>query len=223
MNSHVTGGAAGPYRFMMRTLLLLILGAVCAFPQFSVGVKAGVPMTDFFDTVRSPNLGFNSQTKRYIVGPMAELRLPGGFGVEFDALYRRINYEADVSLVDVFTNNRTTGNAWQFPLVAKYRFPFPVVRPYIEGGVAWNTFTGLKQSITNVVTGTRTTTSDPAELRDKTTTGLVLGAGVEVKAIFLRISPEVRYTRWGSEQFRDPTNALRWNRNQAEFLVGFTF
>lgn len=211
---------------MMRTLLLLVAGAGCAFPQFSAGVKAGVPLTDFFDTVRSPNLGFNSNTKRYVIGPMVELRLPGGLAFEFDALYRRFNYEAEVRLVDVFTNNRTTGNAWEFPLLAKYRFPgLPLLRPYVAGGVAWNTLTGLRQDVTTLISGrpVTNTTDEPAELREKTTTGIVLGAGLEVRALFLRISPEVRYTRWGKEQFRDPTDALKWNRNQAEFLVGFTF
>jgi hypothetical protein len=220
----VTGGRAGPYGIMMRTLLLLLLGAGCAFPQFSAGLKAGVPLTDFFDTVRSPNFGFNAQTKRYVIGPMIELRLPGGLGVEFNALYRRFNYEADPA-VDPITALRTTGNAWEFPLLAKYRFPFPVVRPYLAGGVAWNSLSGLRQSVTRVVAGqpTTTTTDDPEELRQRTTTGIVLGAGLEIGAVVLRISPEVRYTRWGAEQIRDPAGAIRWNRNQAEFLVGFTF
>lgn len=206
----------------MRILFLLLAGAVCAFPQFSAGVKAGVPLTDFFDTVRSPNFGFNSQTKRYVVGPMVELRLPGGLGFEFDALYRRFNYEGEVSIQDVLTNNRTTGNAWEFPLLAKYRFPFPLVKPYILGGVAWNTLTGLRQDLTSAVVG-RSSSDEPAELRDRTTTGIVLGAGLEVRAILIRISPEIRYTRWGAEQFRGPNDSLIWNRNQAEFLVGFTF
>ncbi len=205
----------------MRILLLLLAGASCAFPQFTAGFKAGVPLTDFFDTVRSPNFGFNSQTKRYVIGPTVELRLPGGLGFEFDALYRRFNYEGDTQ-TDGAVSSRTTGNAWEFPLLAKYRFPYPLVRPYILGGVAWNTFTGLRQDITSVVTG-RSSTDEPAELRERTTTGLVLGAGLEVRAIVIRISPEVRYTRWGAEQFRGPNDTLRWNRNQAEFLVGFTF
>ncbi len=206
----------------MRILFLLLAGALCAFPQFSAGLKAGVPATDFFDTVRTPNFGFNSQTKRYIIGPMVELWLPGGLGFEFDALYRRLNYESDLTIGDVFTNNRTTGNAWEFPLLAKYRFGTPLIKPYILGGVAWNTLTGLRQDITSAITGT-SSTDEPAELRERTTTGIVLGAGLEVRAIVIRISPEVRYTRWGAEQFRDANGALRWNRNQAEVLVGFTF
>lgn len=212
---------------MKKTVVVLFLAAATAFPQLSVGVKAGVPLTDFFDTVSSPNFGFNSNTKRYIIGPMVQLNLPAGFAVEFDALYRRLNYESDIGLVDVFTNRRTTGNAWEFPLLFKYRFSVPMVRPFVGAGVAWDTLTGVKQSVTNtlfpsnrVTTGS---TEKPAELQNDTTTGFVIGAGVDVHAIFLHISPEFRYTRWGSNHFRDATGGLISNRNQAEFLVGFRF
>jgi opacity protein-like surface antigen len=213
---------------MKRTFLFLFVSAVSAFPQmFQAGVKAGVPLTDFVNTVQSPRLGFNSNTKRYIIGPMVQVGLPAGFAVEFDALYRRLNYESNSSLVDVMTNTRTTGNAWEVPLVLKYRFLHtPIVKPYVEAGVAWDTLSGMKQSITNTIFPNRTTTTttgNPAELRNSTTTGFVVGGGVDIH-VLLHISPEVRYTHWGAEHFRDTVNGLlHSNQNQAEFLVGFTF
>lgn len=211
----------------MRSFLLLFVTALSALAQpLSVGVKAGVPLTDFFTTVRSPNFGFNSNTKRYIIGPAVQLNLPAGFAVEFDALYRRLNYEASGTLVDVFTNQRTTGNAWEFPLLVKYRFPaVPLARPFVSAGVAWDTLSGVKQSVTNTLfPSNRTvtsTTDNPEELRHNTTTGFVLGGGVDVHALFLHIIPEIRYTRWGDKHFR--TTGLLSNQNQAEFLVGFQF
>jgi hypothetical protein len=207
----------------MRTLLFLLLGAVSAFPEaFQVGVKAGVPLTDFFTTVQSPRFGFNSSTKRYIIGGTAQLNLPAGFALEFDALYRRLNYESSSSALNALTTSSTTGNAWEFPLLLKYRFPTPIARPYVEGGVAWDTLSGLKQSVTSAVG--ISTTSTPAELRKSTITGVVLGAGVDVKALFVHIVPGIRYTHWGSTHFRDVVNdLLHSNQNQAEFLVGFTF
>jgi len=210
--------------------LYLVLGALAsaipAFSQpFSFGVKLGVPLTDFVDTVRSPNFGFNTSTKRYVVGPSAELRLPFGLGVEVDALYRRLNYEGTGTLFDVLTNNRTTGNAWEFPILAKYRFPSRIVRPYVSAGVAFDTLSGLTQTITRTVAPSSvTTTSDsPAELKNQTTKGFVMGAGIEVKALVLRLSPEIRYTRWGSSHFEDVNGLLKSNRNQAEFLLGIKF
>jgi outer membrane phospholipase A len=39
----------------------------------------------------------------------------------------------------------------------------------------------------------------------------------------VRISPEVRYTRWGSGQQGAGEGLIRYNQNQADFLVGITF
>lgn len=207
-------------------VLVLLISALPAFSQpFTLGLKVGVPLTDFVDTVQSPRFGFNSNTKRFIIGPTAELRLPFGLGVEVDALYRRINYEGSGTLIDVLTNNRTTGNAWEFPVLAKYRFPSTVVRPYVAAGVAFDTLSGLTQTVTRTLAPNSVTTrSDiPAELKNKTTKGFVVGAGVEIRAILIRLSPEVRFTRWGSSHFEDVNGLLRSNRNQAEFLLGVTF
>src|SRR6516225_6844770 len=77
----------------MRPSLLLIAVASTAFAQpFSVGVKAGLPLRDFFRVVNTGTFGYFSTSDRYIVAPMAELRLPFGLGVEFDALYRHLQF-----------------------------------------------------------------------------------------------------------------------------------
>jgi opacity protein-like surface antigen len=211
----------------MRPLLLLLFGATAAFSQpFSFGVNAGVPLTDFLSTVQSPNFGFNSNTKRYIVGPTVELRLPFGLGIELDALYRRLDYTSSGNLIDVFISGNTTGNAWEFPLLAKYRFPSKVLRPYVDAGVAWDTLSGLKQTVTQTVFPTRTTTtttSNPAELNKNTVTGFVTGAGLDVKVLLIHLSPEIRYTRWGAQHFLSSNGGLQSNQNQAEFLLGITF
>ncbi|MCL4402302.1 MAG: PorT family protein [Acidobacteria bacterium] len=202
----------------MRALFLFLIGAASAFSApFTIGVKAGVPLTDFFSTVQSPNFGFNSSTKRYIIGPTAQLNLPLGFAVEFDALYRRFNYNSTSTLPDLAS--QTSGNAWEFPLLLKYRFPGVVIRPFVDAGVAWDTLSGLKQSFSNAIS-----TGNPAQLRNSTTTGIVVGGGLDVHAIVLHIAPEVRFTHWGSEHFRDAVNNLiHSNQNQAEFLLGITF
>ena len=54
--------------------------------------------------------------------------------------------------------------------------------------------------------------------------GATFGAGIEFKAGWLRVTPEFRYTRWGSENFDDPIGALlRTNKNQGDFMLGLTF
>jgi hypothetical protein len=192
---------------MMKFPLLLFFTSAFAFSQpFSAGVKVGLPLTDFLNTVNGVT---SSSTNRYIVGPTLELHLPAGFGVEFDAVYRHFDYTNVVgSGVNAITSTGRSG-AWEFPLMAKYRFPSRIVRPYVAAGIAWDTLSG----VTNAV-GITTTNS--------TVTGAVLGGGIDIHAIVIHVSPEIRYTRWTSEHF-NISNVLSSNQNQAEFLVGITF
>jgi opacity protein-like surface antigen len=212
----------------LSSFVLISLGAIsiCAQP-FSFGIKGGVPLTDFLDTVSDPGLLFQSNTNRYIIGPTAELHLPFGLGVELDVLYRHFDYTGSGSLVNEIVNSRTTASAWEFPLLAKYRFPSKVVRPYVDAGVAWDTLTGLTQTVTDTFippgTPTTTTTSNPPELQKNTTMGYVVGAGVDVHVLLIHILPEIRYTRWGAQHFLSSNGGLSSNQNQAEFLVGITF
>ncbi len=228
----------------MKSTLLFLLGAIsAAAAPFSLGIRGGVPLNDFINAVETrtspvqfgPGLfGLSTTTNRYIIGPTVELHLPAGFGIEFDALYRHLNYAATGNLTDVAVSSRTSTNAWEFPLLVKYRFPTPLVKPYVDAGVAWDTLSGLKQTIQQTVLPTHTTTtsstSSPAELHHNTVTGFVLGVGLDVHAIFVHISPEIRYTRWGAQHFL-PTEIpgittglpIESNQNQAEFLIGITF
>src|SRR5260370_8268735 len=135
----------------MRALILLLFGSIAIFAQpFTAGIKGGVPLTDFLNATQSGAFNYSAPTQRYIIGGVAEVRLPLGLGIEFDALYRRLNYTGSGNLVDVFVSSHTTGSNWEFPLLLKYRFHFPVVRPYVDAGAAWDTLTGLKQTISEV-------------------------------------------------------------------------
>jgi opacity protein-like surface antigen len=202
----------------MRPVLLFLLASTSIFAQpFSAGIKGGIPLTDFVDAAGNGTFNYTASTQRYIIGGVAELRLPAGLGVEFDALYRHLSYTGSGNLVDLFTSSSTTANNWEFPLLLKYRFHFPVVRPYVDAGVAWDTLTGFKQTVNEV------TNSELSDLKKNTTMGFVVGAGVDIHAIFLHISPEIRFTRWNSAQISDSTGLLHSNQNQGEFLVGITF
>jgi opacity protein-like surface antigen len=202
---------------ILRFLLLLTLSAGMASGQlFSFGAKFGVPLTDFFNTVSNSNFTFNATTDRYIVGPTAELRLPFGFGIEADALYRHMSYTG-TGLVGSITGSSVNSGDWEFPVLLKYRFPMKIVRPYVDGGVAWDKLSGLTQSVKQSVS-----TGTPTVVNQNTTAGLVLGGGIDIH-VKIHIMPELRYTRWGSAQFVDPTGLLHSTQNQAEFLLGITF
>src|SRR5882762_6598775 len=106
---------------MIKTFFVVFVLAGSAFAQLpvSVGIKGGVPLTEAFDTVSDATRGYVSTTRRYIVGPSVELNLPAGFGVEFDALYTRLNFSQNIVATAI---TATTANSWEFPLVLKYKF-----------------------------------------------------------------------------------------------------
>lgn len=212
----------------MKSICFLLLSAAALAAQpIGFGFKAGVPLNDFLNAANSGHVTFNSHTNRYIIGPSVELRLPFGIGIEFDALYRHFGYTssgADI-LGNAFSTSASAG-AWEFPLVAKYRFKeIPLVHPFIEGGVSWDHLSGVSQSITstvNLITQT-SSTSNPSELHKDTTRGFVIGGGLEFRLLVVHVVPEIRFTRWGSQHFLDPNGLLNSNQNQGEFLVGFKF
>jgi opacity protein-like surface antigen len=199
----------------MKFGLLLCLGASGAFAQFSFGVRGGVPFTNFFQA--APGAGaINSSATRFTLGPTVELRLPAGFGLEADALYRHFHYDASSNLVDQVLHS-TASNAWEFPLLAKYRMKGAFVRPFLDAGVAFDHWSGVKQ-ITDLISGVVSKSGTSGS-----NTGFVAGAGIELHLPLVRLSPEIRYTRWGAASITDLGGALKSNQNQLEFLVGLTF
>ncbi len=213
----------------MKLSCVLILAAAAASAQpFAIGVKGGMPLTDFVNVVRAQNINASTTTNRYILGVTGEARLPFGLGVEVDVLYRHFRYNSSSgvsNLTSNITNIDTTAGAWEFPILAKYRFKGKFIRPFVDGGVAWDKLSGLTQTVKNVVATVShsTTTSSPPELANSTTRGYVLGAGLDLKLLLIHITPEVRLTRWGAKHFIDTTGIVNSKQNQAEFLVGLTF
>jgi hypothetical protein len=191
----------------MRRLLNLVLltaGLASAAPLdfgAGIGVKAGVPFVDLLQATGStmapsPVL---SQGDNYIVGPVAELRLPFGFAIEADGLYRGTSYGvANVSGVA----EGIKSSSWEIPYLAKFRFPIPLLKPFVLAGGAYRIFNDLPSGVT------------------ATHNAIVAGAGLELRLGKLRLSSEARYLRWGEA----PANAtVRLNRNQGEILFGLIF
>ena len=209
----------------MRVLFLLLAGAAGAFCQpFSFGVKAGVPLTDFLSAAESQNVSYFTTTNRYIAGVTAELRLPFGLGVEVDALYRHLNYQESSGTVPIAAS--TTASDFEFPMLAKYRFPMiKKVHPFVDAGVAFDSLAGVKQEIATVVNGiaSASSTSNPSQLQNSSTRGFVIGGGIDIHFLVIHLQPEIRYTRWGAQHFFDVNGLLHSNVNQGEFLLGITF
>ncbi len=191
-------------------LLLAALAApVLAGDWFAIGVRAGAPLSDAFESVKRESFRFNPSTARFTIGPTAELFLPFGLGLEADLLYRRTEMKVTQAAGsgEPSASKETVGN-WDIPLLAKFRFPGAGLRLFVTAGGAYRSFGDLPALATN--------------LKDSGW-GLVLGGGLQIKIGRLRLSPELRFTRWGSgESGRGPT-VIQYNRNQADFLFGITF
>ena len=177
-------------RVTIRSTLLFLLPTF-AFAQLSVGVKGGVPFNDILEGQDiSQSIPLITETKRFTIGPAIEFRLPAGFSVEFDALYKRFD--------QVQGTETATGDSWEFPLLGKYRFPIPLIRPYIEGGITFN-------HLSNVL-----------NLEVENRKGFAGGLGLEFKVPYMRLSAGLRYSHLEAKLAIPSTN-------QADLLFGIMF
>jgi hypothetical protein len=179
----------------------VLLASAASADWLSIGVRGGVPFTGAFSdfvTSTTPPTRIFTDSNEYLIGPMVELHLPLGLSVEADALYRPLNQTTVIGNI----RNSTNITSWEFPILGKFHFPFPIVKPLIEAGPSFR-HTG-RDYISN--------------------SGFTLGAGVEIKLLRLRIEPEIRYTRWGSDSRPAPNVFFApTNQDQAAFLIGLAF
>jgi len=223
---------------------LLLAAASSAFAQrISVGVKAGVPLTNLLgnDSGDAPYLGvFPTQTKRYTVGPAVNIGLLLGFHVEFSAMYKRFNQRsvAITTTGSVMIDEETdypiqqtagisaVGHSWEFPVAVQYRFFKSAIRPYVEGGVSLNRLSNV-YSFQNVSINYRQLPFTFAPLRGSFTRyGPLFGVGLDVKLHRIHVTPGLRYTHYNKlvGQLTACTSGPGCGGNKAvDFLVGFTF
>jgi Outer membrane protein beta-barrel domain len=209
----------------------VFVGAACvastlAQSWISVGVKGGVPLTDPFADrtfnyviatipnpfgppwVDSEATRTYSGSKGFVLGPTLEMQLPLGLAIEADALYRPMSVKTQSQTFLEFFEQ--TGpifssqiNTWEFPVMAKYRLPLPLIKPYVEAGPS---FRAISASLADHMSAT----------------GVAAGVGVEMRFGPLRVAPEVRYTHWGSDgSYTSLYHAVSY-ANQVEFLAGLS-
>jgi hypothetical protein len=220
----------------MRPLAFLACLTAAGQPlQF--GVKAGVPITEYFDTGASGGLHgdahYTATARRYVLGASAEWQFNHSLGLQLEGFFHRMGY---VAYVNTFNNGNFTnsavdviGNSWDFPLTLKYRLP-PAHRVYLTGGGVLRYVGPVRgrghETDGSLVTQTSTTTSinttQPSELRKRLYPGLTVGTGIYCPAGPMHIVPEFRYTRW-TANIAGEGGLLRFSPNQVEVMVGFIF
>ena len=229
-----------------------IPGALCivalALPgraqNLHFGLKAGVPMTEYYETgflFPTPSapggVQYSAATRRWTAGPTFEWRIQYGLGVEVDVLYKRTGYVHDEHFsgpteIRTLVYDVKKGSSWDIPMTLKYRFArtrrfflaggyvLRHIGPVRARGSMTDTVVVDSQRITNT---TAIDTAEPSELKgDRNFSGLTVGGGIEFRRGRLGLLPEFRYTGWVTN-ITTAGNALRLNPNQAEFLLGFLF
>jgi hypothetical protein len=189
--------------------------SACAQP-FSFGIVGGEGLTQDFQNYDLPPNGGSppgttvsilgvSTPQRWIAGGTVEARLPLHLSVEVDALYHILRFregnQSGQAQPQLFQYQHSV--TWEFPVLLKYRFQLPLVKPFIDAGPAFRHSYAL--SYTN-----------------PSNHGFTAGLGVEAHLWKLKIAPQFRYLRWARDQ-NVPRFALTTVTDQVEFLTAITF
>jgi hypothetical protein len=204
--------------------LMVAANALLPAQSLSIGVKGGVRASDDFQ------YGATSESRRYVVGPAATIALPLGFAIEFDALYRRQGYSASYGTPVYTSSIREADNVWEFPLLVRYRVPFPRIRPFAEAGWAPRITHGSEDLSGSYLSQLNPTTytyySGRSHTAWPTMHGAVVGGGIQFTAGRLQVAPEVRYTHWTrqaiSGSFPDGPD-YGSTQNQLDILLGISW
>ena len=198
-------------------LLLTSIGGALWGQPFTFGVKGGVRLTGDVDSPYA-----TSESKRYVAGPMLTAKLPLGFRLEFDALYRRAGHRTAFGNVFGYFTERDRGNSWEFPFVIRHTIWRSA---YAGAGYAPRTINGRAHVHTVTVLPPGYFESDfSGDWR--TTHGVIGAAGIEKRIGPLRIAPEIRYTFWtGSalNEFGPQGFFVQSGQHQVDLLFGISF
>jgi hypothetical protein len=189
--------------------------------RISLGVEAGVPVTESFDKGFIYRGAFDPTTTRYTVGPPIEVRLGSRFAVAFDALYQPFSFRQS-NIIGTPSSWKTTGALWQFPVLLRYHILEGPIQPFIAAGPSFQVVTNITQSYMTVIDQTATISHPQPEQR--AIAGFAAGGGLGFSIWRLHISPELRYTRWAAENFDfTQTNHVGTKLNQIQLLVAVMF
>ena len=187
--------------------LLLAAGGPAHSQIFSFGVKVGVPVTNVYTLQFIADGGAFANERRFTIGPTVEVHLPFHLSLEADALWRQSSFS---TVGGHFSGNLDSSvNDWQVPILAKYEMRLGPIHPFVDGGVVYRHVS--------------TTSSSVAPPTNPNTPGVCAGGGITLKLLHLRISPEIRYTKWPTPAFSSAYVPVISTSNQADVLVGITF
>jgi hypothetical protein len=216
---------------------LFLAGAMSLFAQDSefhmpveLGLKVGIPITDMFSANNVgylngslPGSSYNAASPKYILGVSGEFHLYKNFKLEVDGLYRRVGFSTSGLYGSTGSNfyQNTGANEWEIPALIKTDFKVWRIRPFVDVGASLRHISSItnNQFLPGLPSGIIGDNVDG--LHNRNSYGGVAGIGISFKYGPVKLSPEVRYTRWANESFQ--TNGLHTNLDQGDFLLGISF
>ncbi len=193
--------------------------------RFEVGVEGGVQTVDDVSGTLHP------ESKRYIVGPKVEIRLPLRLSFEFDALYRRFGFTGYETSCCGNSITRERANSWEFPMILKYRIPVAPGHLFAGAGYAPRTVHGtdVSNGVFNVgLPGPLAyIVNQRSETRYSVTQGVVISGGLNLGSGHVWFSPELRYVHWNApflnEFGGDGSYRFVSNQNEVFVLLGISW
>jgi len=190
---------------------------------FYLGIKGGLVLTDSTTSVQSSGRTglstFSLNLRRYSLGPFVEVKLPWRLRVESGFLYRRFDDTAvDYKGPSWWTAYRSRGSRREVPVVVKREWGVNRVRPFLGAGGVWS-----RVPVTDLEVERFYDAAQPPLLVSRgegasdNTGGWIVTGGLRVRAPGgLKITPEVRFTRYASGLWLP-------SRNQVDFFLGLGF
>lgn len=175
----------------MRLAFLLICACLAGPAQdLTIGVRSALRLTPEDDPYA------HAESRPYRVGPSVRVGLPLGFAIEADALYSRLGDSSVIPLIGNEAVVRTRADAWEYPILAKYRAPVRRLRPEVFFGVAPRHASGrVDETGYRMVDISREAAYANVSRWRARDHAWIFGSGVEFGAGPLRLNSELLYFR----------------------------
>src|ERR1051326_8717117 len=150
---------------LLLVISILLIPCAAAAQSVSLAIKGGIPISEAFETGKAATLtapatqiSCTSRAKPFTFGPAVEVSLPLGLALEFDALYKRLNYNftmsrlipvnaPGLSSVLLIEEEHNVISRWDLPLMLKYSLgSIAAYRPYFSAGLNTNYIVNTTES-----------------------------------------------------------------------------
>ena len=203
-------------------------GRVNGYP-FNLMRNKDVTVTPSATVTEAISTANNYQKISY--GPSLEFRITHRFAVNGELLYHRLNYTQTNQITDTVNGNmgiteNTRASLWDLPLMLRYRGLSEggfLSKFYFAGGGALRRVGHISTStVTNLPNGSTTTSNVATVPSKRDLAGAVVGVGLRLVDDFnIKLTPEIRYTRWMGGTF--DSYSSHSDRNQLEIGIALTF